>query len=81
MNKEHTNVKSKLVFEPRAWRALLKKGMRVIDCKPLRSDPTRTVLVFEDTPAFQEAFADVMAELKSHNETQGESTETVACQQ
>ena len=69
---ENTNVKSKLVFEPRAWRALLKRGMRVIDCKPLKDDKEKTVLVFEDTPEFQVALVEIMAEIKAKDDAKKE---------
>lgn len=72
---ENTNVKSKLVFDYRACRALLKRGMRVIDCKPLKTDKTKPVLVFEDTPEFEEALAEVTAELKAKDEAKSEVTE------
>ena len=72
---ENTNVKSKLVFDMRACRALLKRGMRVIDCKPLKSDKEKTVLVFEDTLEFQAALAEIMTELKEKDELKKESIE------
>jgi hypothetical protein len=72
---ENTNVKSKLVFDYRACRALLKRGMRVVDCKPLKTDKTKPVLVFEDTPEFEEALTEVMAELKAKDEAKKEPVE------
>lgn len=72
---ENTNVKSKLVFDYRACRALLKRGMRVIDCKPLKTDKTKPVLVFEDTPEFEAALAEVTAELKAKDEAKIEVVE------
>ena len=72
---ENTNVKSKLVFDMRACRALLKRGMRVIDCKPLKSDKEKTVLVFEDTLEFQAALAEIMTELKEKDELKKEPIE------
>lgn len=72
---ENTNLKSKLVFDMRACRALLKRGMRVIDCKPLKSDKEKTVLVFEDTLEFQAALAEIMTELKEKDELKKEPIE------
>lgn len=72
---ENTNVKSKLVFDYRACRALLKRGMKVIDCKPLKTDKTKPVLVFECTPEFEVALSEVMAELKSKDELKAEPME------
>lgn len=60
---ENTNVKSKLVFDPLTARALLKRGMKVIDCKPLKNDKKKTILVFEDTVEFREALAEISNEL------------------
>lgn len=73
---ENTNVKSKLVFDYRICRALLKRGMRVIDCKPLRTDKTKPVLVFEDTPEFEEALVEITAEFKAKDETKTENIVT-----
>lgn len=72
---ENTNVKSKLVFDYRACRALLKRGMRVIDCKPLKTDKTKPVLVFECTQEFEVALSEVMAELKAKDELKAEPME------
>ena len=60
---ENTNVKSKLVFDPLTARALLKRGMKVIDCKPLKNDKKKTILVFEDTVEFRKALAEISNEL------------------
>lgn len=72
---ENTNVKSKLVFDYRACRALLKRGMKVIDCKPLKTDKTKPVLVFECTPEFEKALSEVMADLKAKDELKEEPME------
>ena len=53
------NIKSKLVHDPLVARALLKRGMHAIDCKPLKNDKTRTVIVFEDTPQFRQALSEL----------------------
>lgn len=68
---ENTNVKSKLVFDPLTARALLKRGMKVIDCKPLKNDKKKTILVFEDTPEFRAALAEISNSL-------GDACENVA---
>lgn len=72
---ENTNVKSKLVFDYRAVRMLLKRGMKIIDCKPLKTDKTKPVLVFEDTPEFRVALDEVMLELKTKDEEKKEVIE------
>ena len=56
--------KSKLVFDMRVCRKLLHAGMKCIDCKPLKTDKSKTVLVFEDTPEFQKAYEEISAEFK-----------------
>lgn len=44
----------KIVASCKLARALIKYGFRVIDIKPDRLEPTRTVFVFEDTKEFQD---------------------------
>ena len=60
--------KSKLVFDMRVCRKLLHAGMKCIDCKPLKTDKSKTVLVFEDTPEFQKAYEEISAEFKRKDE-------------
>lgn len=78
MNIENQNIKSKLVFDYRACRALLKKGLQVIDIKPLKTDKTKPVIVFADTPEFQKAFAEITEELKKKDEAKNESSAEIA---
>ena len=56
------NEKSKLVHDPLMARALLRRGMKAIDCKPLKNDKKRTVIVFRDTPEFRSVLAELSAE-------------------
>ena len=56
------NVKSKLVHNPLVARALLKRGMHAIDCKPLKNDKKKTVIVFEDTPQFRKVLSELSEE-------------------
>lgn len=72
---ENTNVKSKLVFDYRACRLLLKRGFKVIDVKPLKTDKTKPVLVFECTPEFEVALEEVITELKAKDEAKVEPVE------
>lgn len=65
---ESKNVKSKLCFDMRVCRKLIHMGCNVIDCKPLKTDKTRTVLVFEDNELFQKAFEEITAEFKAKDE-------------
>lgn len=64
--------KSKLVFDPRVARTLCKKSFPIIDIKPLRGEPDKTVFVFENTENFQEAFTQIMDELKEKKEVENE---------
>lgn len=66
------NKTSKLVFDAKVARALCKKGFHIIDIKPLRDDPDKTVFVFENTEDFQEAFAQIMDEIKAKKEAEQE---------
>ena len=43
-------------------RALLRRGCEVIDCKPLKNDRQRTVLVFKDSPEFRTHLAELSKE-------------------
>lgn len=66
------NKKSKLVFDARVARALCKKGFPIIDIKPLRGEPDKTVFVCENTEAFQAALTQIMDEIKSKIEAKKE---------
>ena len=66
------NKKSKLVFDPRIARPLCKRGFYIIDLKPLRGEPDKSVFVFENTEEFQVAFAEIMDEVKSKREAEKE---------
>jgi hypothetical protein len=62
---KNENKKSKLVFDARIARALCKKNFPIIDIKPLRGEPDKTVFVFANTEEFQVAFAQIMDEIKA----------------
>lgn len=66
--------KSKLVFDPRIARPLCKRGFYIIDLKPLRGEPDKSVFVFENTDEFQVAFAEIMDDIKSKKEPEYEQT-------
>ena len=69
---KNENKKSRLVFDAKIARALCKKGFYIIDIKPLRGEPEKTVFVFENTEEFQLAFGQMMDELKAKKETETE---------
>ena len=71
-NIKNENKKSKLVFDARIARALCKKGFPIIDIKPLRGEPDKTVFVFANTEEFQIAFTQIMDEIKAKKESEPE---------
>ena len=56
---------SRLVTDPRIARKLLKKGYVVIDIKPNKSNPDKSVFIFENTEEFKIALDEVTAEIKA----------------
>lgn len=72
MEIRNENKKSKLVFDARIARALCKKNHPIIDIKPLRGEPDKTVFVFANTEEFQVAFAQIMEEIKAKKESMPE---------
>ena len=72
METKNENKKSKLVFDARIARALCKKEFPIIDIKPLRGEPDKTVFVFANTEEFQEAFTQILDEIKAKKEVEVE---------
>jgi AmiR/NasT family two-component response regulator len=54
---------AKLIFNMGVGRALLKAGCQVIDCKPDKSNPDKTVLVFKNDEVFQRELARINKEI------------------
>lgn len=69
---KNENKKSRLVFAAKIARALCKKGFPIIDIKPLRGAPDKTVFVFENTEEFQLVFNQMMDEIKAKKELEVE---------
>ena len=65
---KNENKASKLVFDVRVARALCKKNFPIIDIKPLRGEPDKTVFVYANTEEFQKAFNEIMSETKAKKE-------------
>lgn len=63
---------SKLVFDARVARALCKKNFPIIDIKPLRGEPDKTVFVFENTESFQNALTAIIEEMKNKTEAKND---------
>ena len=73
-NEKDTRV-SRLVTDPRIARKLLKKGFFVIDIKPNKSNPDKSVFIFENTEEFKIALEEVTTEIKSKEEIKEEPVE------
>jgi len=70
---ENNKKEARLVFNMGVGRALLKCGCQVIDVKPDRSNPDKTVLVFKNDEVFEREFSRInkeIAETKSAQEAQ-----------
>ena len=65
--------KSRLIFDAKIARKLLKQGFVVIDIKPNRENTEKSIFVFENTEAFQQALTQIMDEIKSKKEAELES--------
>lgn len=60
---ENNKKEARLVFNMGVSRALLKAGCQVIDCKPDRTNPDKTVLVFKNDDLFQREFERINKEI------------------
>lgn len=60
---ENRKKEARLVFNMGVSRALLKAGCTVVDCKPDRSNPDKTVLVFKNDEIFEREFARINKEI------------------
>lgn len=60
---ENNKKEARLVFNMGVARALLKAGCTVIDCKPDRANPDKTVLVFKNDEKFQQEFERINNEI------------------
>lgn len=57
--------KSRLIFDAKIARKLLKQGFVVIDIKPNRENTDKSIFVFENTDAFQQGLSQLMEEIKA----------------
>lgn len=69
---KNENKVSKLVFDAKIARALCKKNFPIIDIKPMRGEPDKTVFVFANTEEFQDAFTQIMEDIKAKKESDPE---------
>ena len=66
------NRESRLVFDAKIARKLLKRGFFVIDIKPNRENQEKSIFVFENNESFQKAFSEIMDEIKAKKEQEAE---------
>ena len=60
--------KSRLIFDAKIARKLLKMGFVVIDIKPNRDNVEKSIFVFENTEDFKHTLAQIMEEIKAKKE-------------
>jgi translation initiation factor 1 (eIF-1/SUI1) len=72
MNNKKDTRKSRLIFDAKMARKLLKQGFVVIDIKPNRENTDKTIFVFENTDEFKVALEKLMDELKAKKEAEQE---------
>lgn len=65
---ENNKKEARLVFNMGVARALFKAGCTAIDCKPDRSNPDKTVLVFKNDELFQTEFERINREIAAARE-------------
>lgn len=54
---------ARLVFNMGVCRALIRSGCVVVDCKPDKTNPDKTVLVFKNDEVFEREFARINKEI------------------
>lgn len=62
--------KSRLIFDAKIARKLLKQGFVVIDIKPNRENTDKSIFVFENTEEFKAALEKLMNEFKAKREAE-----------
>ena len=72
---ENNKKEARLVFNMGVARALLKTGCTVIDVKPDRANPEKTVLVFKNDEIFQREFERINTEIKESRDAQMDDSE------
>lgn len=60
--------KSRLIFDAKIARKLLKMGFVVIDIKPNRENTDKSIFVFENTEEFKQALTQIIDEIKAKSE-------------
>lgn len=79
----NTNVKdtrkSRLIFDAKIARKLLKQGFVVTDIKPNRENTDKSIFIFENTEEFKQALAELMDEIKAKKEAEAEYEQLELC--
>ena len=71
--------KSRLIFDAKIARKLLKQGFVVIDIKPNRENTDKSIFVFENTEEFKHALTEIMDEIKAKKEAEVEYEQLEMC--
>lgn len=66
---------ARLVFNMGVARALFKVGCQAIDCKPDRSNPDKTVLVFKNDEVFEREFSRINREIAESKASEEDDSE------
>ena len=64
--------KSRLIFDAKIARKLLKQGFVVTDIKPNRENTDKSIFIFENTEEFKQALETIMNEIKAKKEAEME---------
>lgn len=65
MENNELEKKYKIVFNAGCARRLLRIGIHIADIKADRTNPDKTIFIFERTPEFEKAFAEMNDEIKA----------------
>lgn len=65
--------KSRLIFDAKIARKLLKQGFVVTDIKPNRENTEKSIFIFENTEEFKQALETIMNEIKAKKEAEIEA--------
>lgn len=71
-NTKNVTKEARLIFNMGCGRALLKAGCTVIDVKPDRTNPDKTVLVFKNDEHFQKEFERINKEIAEAKEKEAQ---------
>ena len=71
--------KSRLIFDAKIARKLLKQGFVVTDIKPNRENTDKSIFIFENTEEFKQALAEIMDEIKAKKEAEAEYEQLEFC--